>query len=76
MSYAIGQLARFLTAGALFCMVTFVQLNGGLEEYRDITSMWAWQVSELGLHKQATAQLYTSQDMSETMLASYCYSET
>lgn len=63
-------------SGALFSMVMWVQIHGGAAEYREITSHWAWQIRNLGLHKQATAQLYPPQDMSETLLATYCFSET
>lgn len=57
-------------------MVMWVQIHGGTAEYGEVTAHWAWQIRELGLHKRATAQLYPVQDMTDTLLATYCYAET
>lgn len=65
-----------LMSGALFCLAMFVQLYGGPGEYGEMTALWAWHIQQLGLHKREIAQLYPAQDMSETLLASYCYGET
>jgi hypothetical protein len=54
----------------------FAQLHGGPGEYGEMTALWAWHIEELGLHKREIAQLYPAQDLSETLLASYCYGET
>lgn len=63
-------------SGALFCLAMYAQLNGSPGDYGQVTSLWAFQIRELGLHKRDIAQLYQEQDLSETLLASYCYSET
>ena len=65
-----------LMLGAIFCLAMYAQLNGGPGEYGDLTSLWALQIKQLGLHRQETAQLYPAQELSETLLASYCYGET
>jgi hypothetical protein len=54
----------------------YVQLNGSPGEFGDITALWARYITELGLHKRDIAQMHPEQDLSETLLASYCYGET
>jgi hypothetical protein len=65
-----------LISGALFCLTTYIQINGGSGEHGEVLALAAWQIRALGLHRRETAQLYAPQDMSEPLLQSYCYSET
>ena len=62
--------------GALSCLAMYVQLNGSPGEFGDITALWARYIKDLGLHKRDIAQMHPEQDLSETLLASYCYGET
>lgn len=66
----------FLITGALFCLTTYVLINGGAEEHAEVSRLSAWQIRTLGLHRRDTAQLYSPQDMGASLLLTYCYSET
>lgn len=65
-----------LMIGALYCLVIYVQINGGAGEHGEVLSLVAWQIRSLGLHQRHTAQLYPPQDLGGLLLRSYCYSET
>ena len=67
---------NWLISGALSCLALYVQSNGSPGEYGDVTALWARYIKELELHKRDIAQLCSEQDLSETLLASYCYGET
>jgi hypothetical protein len=62
--------------GALFCLSSYATPHGGLHDMKDLLEQMAWQVRELGLHKIATSQLYSPQDMVQPLTAAFVYTDT
>lgn len=58
---------------ALFYLTPFTIGMGGQAETKDLLTQMAWQIRELGMHRQATAALYQPQD--QVVFAAFFYTE-
>lgn len=74
MSYYVCDSQLTLVQGALFYLVPYTLGMGGWAETKDLLQQWAWQIKELGLHRQDTASLYAPHEVGQLFFA-YFYTD-
>lgn len=60
---------------AYFYLTPYTIGNGGPTETRDLLTQMAWQIRQLGINRQQTANLYTEQDQVGALFSAFFYTE-
>lgn len=60
---------------AYFYLTPYTIGNGGPGETRDLLTQMAWQIRQLGINRQQTANLYTEQDQVGALFSAFFYTE-
>lgn len=47
----------------------------GPNETKDLIRQWAWQITELGIHRRETASLYQPHDHVQSLFGAYFYTD-